>query len=44
MEMVFKVCVNIIIITDAIIIAVTDSKISKIFGVLSIIFMCISLL
>lgn len=41
MEMIFKIC---IIITDAIIIAVTDSKISKIFGVLAIIFMCISFL
>ena len=41
MEMIFKVC---LIIADAILITVTDSKISKICGVLAIIFLSISLL
>ena len=41
MEMIFKVC---LIIADAIILTETDSKISKIFGVLAIIFLSISFL
>lgn len=41
MEMIFKVC---LIIADAIVLTVTDSKISKIFGVLAIILLSISFL
>ena len=41
MEMIFKVC---LIIADAIVIAVTDSEVAKILGVLGIALMVISLL
>jgi hypothetical protein len=41
METIFKVC---LIIADAILLTVTDNKISKIFGVLAIILLSISLL